>query len=297
MNRSDIKIAIVGGDERMGATACELCRLGYECAIYGADIYSTRTGELPTRAASLAGALGGASVLILPLPFSRDDKRVNAPLSLYPIELTELFSKASELHLVAAGMANEELGALCSQTNAELFDYGKSEGFAIKNAVATAEGAISVAVRETPFTLSDSRCTLLGYGRIGKCLAPRLHALGAEVHIFARKEEDLCWVEANGFIAHTYEQLCSVLEHTDILFNTVPHLLLRKEELTCLGGGVLIELASYPGGVDLIAASAIGTKLISAPSLPGKFSPVSAGRIIAECVDAKIQKKVGDGKW
>ena len=38
----------------------------------------------------------------------------------------------------------------------------------IPNAVPTAEGAIEIAIAETPFTIHGSKSLVLGYGKIGK---------------------------------------------------------------------------------------------------------------------------------
>ncbi|MBR4033426.1 MAG: dipicolinate synthase subunit DpsA, partial [Clostridia bacterium] len=45
---------------------------------------------------------------------------------------------------------------------------------------------------------------------------------------------------------------------------------------------VLIDLSSVPGGVDFGVAKEMGIKAIWALSLPGKYAPESAGRIIGD---------------
>ena len=47
---------------------------------------------------------------------------------------------------------------------------------------------------------------------------------------------------------------------------------------------VIIELASLPGGVDLREAARLGIHVITAPGLPGKYAPKTAGNIITDCV-------------
>ena len=42
------------------------------------------------------------------------------------------------------------------------------------NAVPTAEGAVQIAMQELPITISQSRCLIIGNGRIGKALHTRL---------------------------------------------------------------------------------------------------------------------------
>ena len=48
------------------------------------------------------------------------------------------------------------------------------EEISLENAIATAEGAISLAVSQCPINLHRCRCLILGYGRCGQALADRL---------------------------------------------------------------------------------------------------------------------------
>ena len=55
------------------------------------------------------------------------------------------------------------------------------------NAIATAEGAVALAMKERSTTLFGTRCLVLGYGRCGSALCRRLAALGARVTAAARR--------------------------------------------------------------------------------------------------------------
>ena len=52
----------------------------------------------------------------------------------------------------------------------------------------------------------------------------------------------------------------------------------------------IIDLASRPGGVDSDAALRYGIRVIRALSLPGKVAPISAGRILADCVLRQLRE-------
>ena len=69
----------------------------------------------------------------------------------------------------------------------------------------------------------------------------------------------------------------------DVIFNTVPARLFDKEVIEMLPKSVLlIDLASVPGGVDFVAAKEKGINAVWALSLPGKYAPETAGKIIAD---------------
>lgn len=142
-----------------------------------------------------------------------------------------------------------------------------------------------MAMESTDRTLHGSRCLIIGYGRIGRVLADRLLALGAEVTVSARKYGDLAWIEAWGCRSVQTGALTGQLERFDLIFNTAPALILdgarlRETREDC----VIIDLASAPGGVDMEAARRLSRQVIPAPGLPGKVAPRTAAAAIRDSV-------------
>lgn len=235
---------------------------------------------------SLGSCTAGADVIVLPLPFSTDapsipDRRINAPLFDKPIYINNLTDCVGQDTIIFAGKADAEFTDLCSCKNLTVIDYANREELAVMNAIPTAEGAIEVAMSNTPFTIHGSRCLVVGYGKIGKILSSRLSSLGAKVTASARRCSDLAWIEANGFKSVHTSDLSSVADEFDIIFNTVPKVVLDFRVISKTKPDVLIiDLASKPGGVDFEVAHELGRKTISALSLPGRVAPDTAGLII-----------------
>lgn len=149
-------------------------------------------------------------------------------------------------------------------------------------AVPTAEGALQVAMEHLPVTLRGAECLVLGYGRIGKLLAHRLQGLGARVTVAARKYADLAWAEAYGCRALPISGLSGTLGRMQVIFNTVPSLILDRGLLSEAAPSCLcVELASRPG-IDLEAAEELGLTAIWARGLPGKTAPVTAAAAIRD---------------
>ena len=163
----------------------------------------------------------------------------------------------------------------------------------IPNAVPTAEGAIEIAIAETPFTIHGSKSLVLGYGKIGKILSKDLYALGAQTYVEARKYADLAMIEGHGYEPLPLDNLKDHIHEFDIIFNTIPSLILDDEILTKVKkDALIIDLASKPGGIDFDAAKTYGLKVIWALSLPGKIAPVSSGAIIKDTI-MNIIKELG----
>ena len=285
--KDKIKIGVLGGDLRQSVVCSLFAKQNIECAVWGVDGLSTETNlNNIVRSADWKGALGGAEALILPLPLTTDGVRLNmgkntSRSDIYVPRLTEIIQSVSKTCVILGGKIPINVKRFACENNVCMYDYYESEEFQIKNAVPTAEGAIAVAIREMDITLSGSSAYIIGYGRIGRTLALRLISLGAHVTCVARSKRDLAWAECDGCSTVRLSSYKTSPAACDVIFNTVPHVLFDSEVIGALPYGQLfIDLASLNGGIDSEAAEKHGIKVIKALSLPGKCSPVTAGRII-----------------
>lgn len=77
----------------------------------------------------------------------------------------------------------------------------------------------------------------------------------------------------------------------DLVYNTVPHMIFTKRELQALRRDtVLVDLASFPGGVDTLMAHTLGITVVDGRNLPGRTAPETAGALIGETVAEMIEE-------
>lgn len=268
------KAAVLGGDLRQIRLAQLLQQDGWDTVTWGLEKGGAESVPLDHAV--------NADMVILPLPVMRGGE-LNLPLTDTKLPPDELWAKLSGRQLIFGGAAGELSQLLRSRFGLELLDYYEREDVQIANAVPTAEGAIMRMMEETEYTVQDSQCLVIGYGRIGKALAQRLQALGATVTVSARRASDLAWIKACGFRASLFENLVDRLAHFDVIFNTVPSLMLDRERLGRVREDVLlVELASLPGGFDENYVNEKCLQLIIERGLPGKIAPLSAARTIRD---------------
>ena len=168
----------------------------------------------------------------------------------------------------------------------KLVEVMPRDDFALLNAVPTAEGAMLEAIQASDLTLAWEKNLVLGYGRVGRVLALRLRALGADVMVVARSARDLASARADGMIAASLDNLAEEVEDASFVFNSIPALVMPKGVLArTRGDAVVIDLASSPGGVDFEAAERMGIWANLCPALPGRVAPRTAGRILAAVLD------------
>ncbi|MBE6607524.1 MAG: hypothetical protein E7633_03065 [Ruminococcaceae bacterium] len=285
------KISVIGGDIRQLYLAKELSKKGFSVTVYGIDIQRLDENDSLSYSKNLSEAAENAVMAILPIPFSRDKTTLNAPLSTETIMLSDIYAHLSDTPYIAAGLPDTESKNRLSDKSF-LIDYAIREDFALKNALATVEGAIAIAIREMPTTLHGSVCAITGYGRIGKILVRALKNLGADVKVFARKNTDRISSEIDGAKAFDIKDISENIYDTDILINTVPSVIIDEKVLKNFPkSSIIIELASPPGGVDKHDAVTNGIRLVNAQSLPGKYSPKSAAKAIYSSIFSALSEE------
>lgn len=146
--------------------------------------------------------------------------------------------------------------------------------YTAKNADITARCALRLGAGRLGCVFSGMPVLILGWGRIGKCLARLLRALDAEVWVYARKEADRAMLRALGYRALPIPPEEANLNRFRLIYNTAPAPMLSSEKTAALGSCVLMDLASSPG-MD-------GPRIISARGLPGLLAPESSGALIAD---------------
>ena len=278
--KHELDIWLFGGDRRQVRLAGLLAEDGHSVHTLG---LGPATGGVREERELAGAAL--ADCVVLPLPAAAPGGRLNAPLAEEPLPMEEVFAALRPGQIICAGRVDDATQAMARDRGLVLHDYFAREELAVANAVPTAEGAIQIALEEMPVTLHGSRALVIGYGRLGRALAPRLAGLGAKVSVAARKYADLAWAEGFGFGTEHTGELKGWLCGYDLVVNTAPALVLGKEELEELKPEcVVIDLASLPGGVDFAAAKALGVKAVQALSLPGKVAPATAAAYLRSTI-------------
>lgn len=255
------RVLIIGGDNRLRVAKKRLDKENFLVETLG--LYPDDNGNIEN-----------SDIILLPVPTTKDNQTVYCPLTNRKIPLCEIAEKVQN-----------QLILCCNYKflNKNYIDYNTLDSFALLNAVPTAEGAIALAVNETDFTLWKSKVLVVGYGRVGKILADRLKALGAEVTVSARKPRDFATLSAFGFKYINTETLCDIYLDYDIIFNTVDVEILTDSALVNCPADLIIDLSSK-GGFNLNYAKALGIKAFKPGGIPGICAPKTAGEILAKIV-------------
>ncbi len=235
--------------------------------------------------------LARCPAVVLPVPVCQRGLWLNAPLWKGEVPLSVCLEAFPAGTRVFGGGITGVIRTMAGKGKLELIELLDQEELTVRNALPTAEGALEIAMRETDRTIRGSKCLVIGYGRIGRLLCGMLRALGAEVTAACRSGEELVWAEAEGCQPLPLEELKTAAQWVDIVFNTAPAQVVTGEFIREMRlDGIIIDLASLPGGTDFEAARIRGIKTIHGLGLPGKCAPRTAGEAIARTVEQLLNK-------
>lgn len=288
-----IKLVMLGGDARMLEVVRYLSDLDASVRLVGYE-NATLEGPDTTRVQLCPENLADADAVILPVAGMSEDGLVEARFADGPLALQDdHFSAIPKSAMVFTGIARPALTAVSRRHGLTLVKLMELDEVAILNSIPTAEGALALAMEHTDITLHGAQCVVLGLGRCGLTLARSLVGLGARVSVFARKPADLARIVEMGQKAVGPESLTDAVATADVIFNTIPALILTADVLAHVPRhAVVIDIASAPGGTDFRFAEKRGIHAILAPSLPGIVAPKTAGRIIAQTIARVLRERV-----
>lgn len=271
-------IAVVGGDLRIVKLVGMLEKENYSVKTYGLE----KSTEILNKANSLEECIKDADIVIGPLPLSSNGENINTPFSDEKVTINNLLNNLEGKTFIA-GSIKQDVYDRANEKNIVLLDIIKREELAVLNAISTAEGALEIAIKETPKNIHGNNVLVLGFGRIGKVLSKMLDGIGAHVACEARKATDLAWIKAYGYEPINLTDLKKEINKFDIIINTIPYVVLDKNMLLEVKkDALIIDLASNPGGIDKIAVKELGIKFNWALSLPGKVSPITSAEFMKE---------------
>ena len=234
------KYLVLGGDLRNVKLAKMLADVGNKVYSFGLD----RSDEILDdgrieNCTNLKSAIEKAQIIIAPIPFSSNGENINAPFSHDKIMIEDLI-KQNKDKIFITGSIKDNIKKELDEKYLEVIDIMKRDDLAILNTIATAEGTIEVAIKNTDKILQGSKVLILGFGRVGKIVANKFSKLSAIVTCAARKVSDLAWIKAYGYNSLNINDMLYDLKDFDIIINTVPQTILKEKELKHVNSEVLI---------------------------------------------------------
>lgn len=273
------ELLMAGGDNRREFTEKYLNFKGY------------KTVTLEKNGTEFFGLLSGENenTVILPLPVSRDGKNVNvSDRNTQPLELDFLAGQMKKGDTLIGGMIKSEIREKFEKDGTTVLDF-YDDDYVTANAVLTAYGLMKVA-KEEKIDFYNSKIIITGFGKTAKAIAAVLTDEKCRFEITARNDEAINLAKSMNYEAVKLKSITDKLPDFDIIVNTVPAVIIDEKMLYLMkNGAVVIDIASYPYGVDIELAKRYDIKVIRALSLPGRCFPEKAGELTGRKVESLLQ--------
>jgi len=288
-----VHVVFVGGDARHLEIIQKFIDLDATVDLVGYDLLKNQFDGI-SRVKLTNEVLKKADALILPAVGTDDHGNIDAVFSNEKLILNmELIGSLPKNAKIYTGMAKPFLKKVCADHNIDLIELFSRDDVAIYNSIPTAEGVLMLAIQHTDITIHASHC----FGRTGFTIARLLKKLGALVKVGVLTSDHFARAMEMGLQPFYTQDLQHQVMNTDILFNTVPALIITAQVITRIPQRtVIIDLASKPGGTDFRFAEKRGIKAILAPSLPGLVAPKTAGLILANVLCQLLEEQVAERK-
>lgn len=295
---------ILCGDKRSGYLLDELIRNGVRMDSYGVfrnDSFSDRLActigfdhagnlikeEVLRQKDIVYERMGEYDFIILPIPVTKDGHTLKTVENGPTITQKEFMEHIKEHHLVFGGNIPKEW---MEHTKARFRDLLTNDGIALRNAVATAEGAIAEAILHSKCNLHGKKVLVMGYGRCGKILAQKLKGMDSKVTVLARRKTALYEASAYGFETLILSE-CNNLKEFSYIFNTIPQPVLGKAAKESISKDCCIfELAGRECILSEEDKMYYAERFHYLPGLPGLYAPKESGEILAEYILEEIWK-------
>lgn len=275
--------AFVGGDIRQIYMVKRLLSCHFSVITYG--LTHPPIEGMTAQGSSMADTIKASPVIISAIPFPKDGGSIPSLTSSSDMTGAHFLNCISKGQTVFAGMFSDTVKAEFFRKGVVYYDFMTNDGVAIRNGIATAEGAIMKAIEAGSGNLHKSKALVTGFGRCGKILAEKLSRLDCQVTVAARKDADRCLAEAMGLSSVSFTEFPALLPQFDYIFNSVPVLLFDRSLLKRISPEtVLIDIASRPGGFDAVAAKELSLNFHHFLGIPGKVAPKASGDILVDFI-------------
>lgn len=264
-------IIVCGGDERFYHMCRFLIDYGFSVKWLFAEKYPSYEGFIERENYKISNPYA----LVLPLPLTRDKVTLNTPFSEKKIFISDL------------DFSDKYTVIFTSDDRIDGINYFKEEAVIIDNARLTAVGLLKEILLYEKEDILGKNALVTGYGKVSRQVCDILMQNKIKVTVAARNESQRHLAATRGMTALEITGAAKNLSEYDYVINTVPKKLFEDSHIEETNEKTaFFELAS-----GLMEKSLQNKKTyIECKGMPGKHTPKSAGKVIADFVSEKLRE-------
>lgn len=200
----------------------------------------------------------------------------------------EYFEQLQTNSIIFTMVYNEYLDELSKKYHFQYKALLKNEDFIYKNSILTAEGLIAYLISHRRLPLYQSRVLVLGFGHCAKPIIEDLVGFKTKVDVALRDKSKYQEVE---MLKGKPLSLTNIkLDNYDIVINTIPMNVISHQHIdNVLPSTMIVDIASYPYGLDHHYAISKGLNCQILPSIPCKYAYGYAGQMICDEIEKELE--------
>jgi len=278
---------IIGGDIRNRYLASIIEKKGKKVFVYkDYDIYTINKNVKTIT--DMDTFLESSDTIVTGIPYARENN-IYAPFLNVEIN-KENFANKIKNKIIVGGLIETGIQKILDENHNKVLDLLDLNTFAIYNAIATAEGVIGMLIQKSKINIFNSNILVLGYGRCGSILSNKLKAMGGNVSVAVRRNEQVAVLATSGLEYQNYKTISKDIEKYDFIINTVEAPLIDNEVISRINKETLIiDIASGRGGVDFEAAKIHKIEAIHYLGIPGKISPLTSAMYMYKIINEILE--------
>lgn len=234
--------------------------------------------------------------IIFPTPVSKVEKNYEV----YKLLKEELTKEYVKKWCVYGGVISPVWRQRFEDAGVTWYDLMEDATVIHQNAKITAEATVAEILKYSAYSIRNQKIIVCGYGKCGREIANLLGAMGAKVTVLARSVEARRLARCEGHEAVDFSYAPEEAYGARTIVNTVPAQVVREPFIREMHeDAVIIDIASRPGGTDLMAAEVYGIKVVPALGLPGKYTTKSSSKVLADAIrnTGPMQDRKEEKSW
>ena len=275
-NSGDImkkRIMVLGGDKRNLYLTNYLNTTDFSALWYAAELCDEENDYIVKK--NYEEDIDEYDAVVLPLPLSRDGEYLNCPFCARKLPVSQVADKIS--------------GKICFTSDSLIdgINYFDDKCVVIDNARLTAVGFLMELLKAEKGDIMEKSALVTGFGNVSKAVCEILKNNKVKVTVAARKSEQRHEAKGLGYGAADFSACEKIFDSFDYIINTVPFELFDAETVTKANKNCIFFELAY--GLPKDACQRFFA-YINCKGMPGKHTPKSAGKVIADFIKEKMRE-------
>lgn len=185
---------------------------------------------------------------------------------------------------IVGGNFSVEVKEILKEKNIHFINLLQNEKFVIQNANLTAEGVLSLLIKETEYSMFKNKILIIGTGKVGTSIAVLFKQNNLDFSFLTFHENKLPYAYYFTNKVYMDNSLIDIISSFDVIINTAPDKVISDSMLSHIQNNAIILEVASTNCLNKDLVNNYSFRYLLCPALPQVFSAKSAGEVMSESV-------------